>query len=55
MTELGRALCAILLALLSMSACARQTTTTGGHNPWTVPGVLRLGEDEEPDSLSGIL
>ena len=25
---------------------------TGGRNAWTVPGVLRLGEDEEPDSLN---
>ncbi|MGA7284279.1 MAG: peptide ABC transporter substrate-binding protein, partial [Candidatus Cybelea sp.] len=25
---------------------------TGARNAWTIPGVLRLGEDEEPDSLN---
>jgi len=35
-------------------ACTRlQMPATGGaRNPWTVPGVLRLGEDEEPDNLN---
>jgi peptide/nickel transport system substrate-binding protein len=24
----------------------------GGHNPWTEPGVIRLGEPDEPDSIN---
>jgi peptide/nickel transport system substrate-binding protein len=27
----------------------------GGRNPWTVPGVLRLGDVAEPDSLNPLL
>ncbi|MBV8149212.1 MAG: peptide ABC transporter substrate-binding protein [Candidatus Eremiobacteraeota bacterium] len=42
-----------LIALLFAGACTKQSTTVhSGRNPWTVPGVLRLGEDEEPDSLN---
>ncbi len=35
-------------------ACTRlQAPATGGaRNAWTIPGVLRLGEDEEPDNLN---
>ena len=39
----------------SRSSAARATAqpARGGlHNAWTVPGVLRLGEDEEPDGLN---
>ena len=44
---------------LLLSACSKTTTTaTGGAtahagpNAWTQPGVLRLGEPDEPDSLN---
>ncbi|HEY5349452.1 MAG TPA: peptide ABC transporter substrate-binding protein [Candidatus Lustribacter sp.] len=44
-------LIAAVAALVLLAACAR-TGTAGGHNPWTIPGVLRLGEPDEPDSLN---
>ncbi len=28
------------------------TSTSAGKNSWTVPGVLRIGSAEEPDSLN---
>jgi peptide/nickel transport system substrate-binding protein len=42
------------VAAFAFCACSRQTAQTrpGQRNPWTIPGVLRLGEDEEPDSLN---
>jgi len=46
---------AMALALLvGLVGCARTNVSSvaGERNPWTVPGVLRLGEDEEPDSLN---
>jgi peptide/nickel transport system substrate-binding protein len=49
-----RAGCAILAALIA-AACARAGTPAsraGERNPWTVPGVLRVGADEEPDGLN---
>jgi peptide/nickel transport system substrate-binding protein len=41
-------------AALVIGGCARSYPrhSNGERNPWTVPGVLRLGEDEEPDSLN---
>lgn len=43
---------ALIAAIVSVG-CARQNVTAGaGHNAWTIPGVLRLGEDEEPDNLN---
>jgi peptide/nickel transport system substrate-binding protein len=34
-------------------ACTKRTAqTAGGPNPWTVPGLLRIGDPEEPDSLN---
>ena len=46
---------ALLLALaLALASCTRHPSagSASGRNPWTVPGVLRLGADEEPDSLN---
>jgi peptide/nickel transport system substrate-binding protein len=42
------------LLLLALIGCARSQNVAshGERNAWTVPGVLRLGEDEEPDSLN---
>jgi peptide/nickel transport system substrate-binding protein len=50
-TRLAAAALALLAAL---GGCARSKTNAaaGEHNAWTLPGVLRLGEDEEPDSLN---
>lgn len=49
----------IRLALLALAALAAAGCTkvagparVHGHNPWTIPGVLRLGEPDEPDSLN---
>jgi peptide/nickel transport system substrate-binding protein len=50
----GRCLAAALSLLVLTSGCAR-TPSTGAlseRNVWTVPGVIRLGENEEPDSLN---
>jgi peptide/nickel transport system substrate-binding protein len=46
---------AVAFVLAALAACARvQPSHVSGleRNAWTVPGVLRLGEDEEPDSLN---
>lgn len=44
---------AALLALVALAACSKTTTAGGGgRHPWTVPGVLRMGEQQEPDSLN---
>ncbi len=41
-----------LLCCCVLAACTRTGTSTGNGNPWTIPGVLRIGEKEEPDSLN---
>ena len=47
---------AAALALLRRACGVRATVArraaNGERNAWTIPGVLRLGEDEEPDSLN---
>jgi peptide/nickel transport system substrate-binding protein len=43
---------ALAVALGAVGCTKRVPLEPGRHNPWTVPGVLRLGEDEEPDSLN---
>lgn len=40
-----RILASVLLACLALSGCAKPAA-------WTVPGVIRMGEPEEPDSLN---
>lgn len=39
---------------VALCACAHspQSGAVHGRNSWTVPGVIRLGADEEPDSLN---
>ncbi len=39
---------------VAFAGCARPAHPARGgqRNAWTIPGVLRLGEDEEPDSLN---
>src|SRR5262249_3344152 len=46
-----RRLLAIALAA-ACAACSRPQSSTGTRNAWTVPGVLRIGSPEEPDSLN---
>lgn len=43
-----------VLLLLASAGCVRPQNAPlhGERNAWTIPGVLRLGEDEEPDSLN---
>ncbi len=45
---------ASLALLLAAGGCAHPQASphNGERNSWTVPGVLRLGEDEEPDNLN---
>jgi peptide/nickel transport system substrate-binding protein len=39
--------------IILLAACTKNIAgSAGGHNPWTIPGVLRLGEPQEPDSLN---
>jgi peptide/nickel transport system substrate-binding protein len=42
------------IAVLLLAACTRNLAGggAGGRNPWTIPGVLRIGEQQEPDSLN---
>jgi len=50
-TRLGAIALSLLIAIIG---CARpkSSAANGERNAWTIPGVLRLGEDEEPDSLN---
>jgi peptide/nickel transport system substrate-binding protein len=43
-----------LSLVIAINGCARlkSNPVNGQRNSWTIPGVLRLGEDEEPDSLN---
>jgi peptide/nickel transport system substrate-binding protein len=43
-----------LACALAFAGCTRTGTSTvaGGHNPWTMPGVLRVGNEDEPDNLN---
>lgn len=54
MTNVFRRLAAgALLTLIAVGGCAKKPSpASSGRNPWTVPGVLRIGEAEEPDSLN---
>jgi peptide/nickel transport system substrate-binding protein len=50
----GRRLAAALAVLVLAGGCTRAASqrAAGARSAWTIPGVLRLGEDEEPDSLN---
>lgn len=52
--KLDRALSALIAAALLFTSCTKSggVTVTGGHNSWTVPGTLRVGNSDEPDSLN---
>lgn len=41
-----------LLLLAALSACSKNFPEAGGRHPWTIPGVIRVGAQEEPDSLN---
>lgn len=50
-----RVLAAALAAALLLSACSKTSTSgtsTGGRNPWTIAGEVRVGNSDEPDSLN---
>src|SRR5580692_9744247 len=47
--------CLLVAACLALLGCTRVRTEAPGRNPWTVPGVLRLGDVAEPDSLNPLL
>ena len=49
-----RAVAVAALALVFASAgCTKQVASISGtRNPWTIPGVLRIGASEEPDGLN---
>lgn len=41
-----------LVGSLVLASCTHPGGGAGGRNAWTVPGVLRIGAKEEPDSLN---
>jgi peptide/nickel transport system substrate-binding protein len=43
---------AALLCAISLAACTKTASVSNGKNAWTIPGVVRLGKSEEPDSLN---
>jgi len=48
-----KAVLAVPVCALAIAACSHaQQAAPGRTNPWTVPGVLRLGEPDEPDNLN---
>ena len=48
-----RPMVAALLCSLALAACSQsQQANTNGRNPWTIPGTLRWGQPDEPDSLN---
>ncbi len=49
-----RAAVTMLIFCIAFTGCAPSAPrrSSGERNAWTIPGVLRLGEDEEPDSLN---
>ena len=46
------AIAALLIALLAGCSRTGSARQAGERNPWTIPGVLRIGADEEPDGLN---
>ncbi|GAC1419979.1 MAG: peptide ABC transporter substrate-binding protein [Candidatus Velthaea sp.] len=48
--RVAAALCALLVTLAGCSKVERGTAE--GRHPWTKPGVVRLGNSDEPDSLN---
>jgi peptide/nickel transport system substrate-binding protein len=51
--RLIRSLVLLVLCASVLAACSKPTQSRpGGRNSWTVPGVLRLGEQDEPDNLN---
>ncbi|HEY3674442.1 MAG TPA: peptide ABC transporter substrate-binding protein [Candidatus Tumulicola sp.] len=48
------AVASLLAVLLLNAACSQRSSVAqpGEKNPWTIPGVLRIGLAEEPDSLN---
>ncbi|MBV8749710.1 MAG: peptide ABC transporter substrate-binding protein, partial [Candidatus Eremiobacteraeota bacterium] len=47
---------AALLAAVVLAACSRAgTAQVGGRHPWTHPGVLRLADVADPDSMNPLL
>jgi peptide/nickel transport system substrate-binding protein len=49
-------ICAVVVACaVALGACTRNANhyaKVNGRNPWTIPGVLRVGNVDEPDSLN---
>ena len=50
MTVARRILAVVMAA--ACAACSKSSTGLGNRNSWTIPGVLRIGAPEEPDSLN---
>lgn len=50
---LSRRLALLVASTIILTSCAHVAAPQrSGGNPWTIPGVLRLGEPDEPDSIN---
>jgi peptide/nickel transport system substrate-binding protein len=50
-----RALAACLATTILIAGCTKASGTNGAANPWTIPGVLRIAERQDPDNLNLLL
>jgi peptide/nickel transport system substrate-binding protein len=50
-----RAVASLLIAVVSVCGCTRVRGGAAGRNSWTIPGVLRLAQREDPDNLNLLL
>ncbi len=51
-----RFLALILLAASALCGCTRVHSNAGsGRNPWTIPGVMRIAQRQDPDNLNLLL
>jgi len=51
--KLNGLLATMLGIALVLNACTKtSTSSSGGHNPWTIPGEVRVGNSDEPDGLN---
>jgi peptide/nickel transport system substrate-binding protein len=50
-----RVVALVLSAIVTLCGCTREQRSEGPHNPWTIAGVLRIAEREDPDNLNLLL
>ncbi|MHB8148182.1 MAG: hypothetical protein ACYDGM_13120, partial [Vulcanimicrobiaceae bacterium] len=52
--RIGAAIAAMACLALCVGGCSKQASinANGGGNSWTQPGIVRLGEPDEPDNIN---